>query len=69
MDDKLKFNEGIACEACGQFGAYEFDGRRLCAECYEKCGSCCPEFGADDLGRERDDTRTGAKDDGPRQPR
>ncbi|HVU26441.1 MAG TPA: hypothetical protein VHG71_01735 [Verrucomicrobiae bacterium] len=42
-------DENAACDGCGKFGAYHFDGRTLCAECYTGCGSCCPEFGKDDL--------------------
>jgi hypothetical protein len=30
-----------ACEACGAFGAFRFDGETLCAECYAGRGSCC----------------------------
>ena len=45
----MRFDENVPCARCGQFGAYLFDGDPLCGECYEKSGSCCPEFGADDL--------------------
>lgn len=31
------------CAECGRFGAYEFDGTRLCLDCYEQRGSCCAE--------------------------
>jgi hypothetical protein len=40
----IRFDEEAACEQCGRFGAYQFDGKLLCAECYEQHGSCCPEF-------------------------
>lgn len=43
------FDPDTPCSGCGQFGAFVFDGALLCADCYEKRGSCCPEFGADDL--------------------
>jgi hypothetical protein len=49
MSTDLQFDERATCERCGRFGAYLFDGEALCAECYETRGSCCPEFGADDL--------------------
>jgi hypothetical protein len=42
-------DENTACDACGRFGAFRFGERTLCQECYEGCGSCCPEFGKDDL--------------------
>lgn len=49
--ERPELNENVPCETCGRFGAYEFDGTRLCVDCCEKRGSCCPEFGADDLWR------------------
>jgi hypothetical protein len=59
MANEVKFDENLACDRCGRFGAYQFDGERVCAECYELRGSCCPEFGADDLWRpaEQDSAR------------
>jgi hypothetical protein len=42
--EPVQFNQQIVCDTCGQFGAFEFDGRTLCGACYEACGSCCPEF-------------------------
>jgi len=41
-----------ACDECGAFGAYALGDRRLCLDCYAGKGSCCPEFGKDDLWRE-----------------
>lgn len=41
----LQPNEQLACDACGRFGAIDFGERKLCPDCYEACGSCCPEFG------------------------
>ncbi|HEU5071283.1 MAG TPA: hypothetical protein VFV96_12830 [Verrucomicrobiae bacterium] len=43
------FDDGVACDVCGRFGAYRFGERLLCQECYTGSGSCCPEFGKDDL--------------------
>jgi len=40
----IRFDEEAVCEVCGRFGAYPFEGKTLCAECYEASGSCCPEF-------------------------
>ncbi|HZT21844.1 MAG TPA: hypothetical protein VFB55_02945 [Verrucomicrobiae bacterium] len=37
------------CEICGRFGAFHLGERTLCPDCYAGCGSCCPEFGKDDL--------------------
>ena len=48
MSASLALNPNLTCERCGRYGAYEFDGERLCADCYELRGSCCPEFGGDD---------------------
>lgn len=49
MNTTPHFNPDTACDSCGRFGAFEFDGHQLCHECYELRGSCCPEFGAGDL--------------------
>ena len=49
----LRYDENATCERCGKFGAFDLGGRFLCAVCYEEAGACCPEFGADDLWRER----------------
>jgi hypothetical protein len=48
MSAEVQFDEKAVCDRCGKFGAFQFDGQKLCAECYESQGSCCPEFGADD---------------------
>ena len=45
MSREVEFQETASCDVCGRFGAFEFDGRKLCPDCYEGCGSCCPEFG------------------------
>lgn len=42
-EQKLPFEDEAVCEVCGRFGAYLFEGKTLCAECYEASGSCCPE--------------------------
>jgi len=42
------------CEHCGRPDSVEIGGRQLCAECYQTAGSCCLEFGADDLWQEND---------------
>ena len=42
------------CERCGGPDSIEIGGHQLCAECYQIAGSCCLEFGADDLWQEKD---------------
>ncbi len=44
-----QLNENLVCEACGRFGAYRLGDRTICQDCYTGSGSCCPEFGKDDL--------------------
>lgn len=56
MSAEVRFDESAACDTCGRFGAFRFDGGCLCADCYEKRGSCCPEFGSDDLWARDDET-------------
>ena len=48
MSAEGQFEEKAACDVCGKFGAFAFDGRKLCTDCYEGCGSCCPEFGREE---------------------
>ncbi len=47
------------CDECGVFGAHQFGDKHLCTDCYVGKGSCCPEFGKDDLWS-RDDPGQGA---------
>jgi hypothetical protein len=56
MSCEVRFDPTAACDRCGQFGAFLFDGQTLCGDCYETRGSCCPEFGRDDLWREETTT-------------
>lgn len=37
------------CDDCGRPGAYRLGDHTLCLDCYSNRGSCCPEFGRDDL--------------------
>jgi hypothetical protein len=39
----------LARERCGGLSPLDLGDRRLCEECVRLCGSCCLEFGADDL--------------------
>jgi hypothetical protein len=45
---------GTVCERCGRPDSVEIEGHHLCIECYQIAGSCCLEFGADDLWEEDD---------------
>ena len=45
----LELNEALRCDECGRFGAFDLETRHLCEGCYQECGSCCLEFGKDDL--------------------
>lgn len=49
MNSEIRFDENAACDRCGQSGAYQVEGENLCAECISARGSCCLEFGSDDL--------------------
>lgn len=44
-----RLDETAVCDSCGSIGAYRFDDRFLCLDCYSGRSSCCPEFGKDDL--------------------
>ena len=46
---RVCLDENAVCDVCGAFGALHFGERTLCANYYEGCGSCCREFGKDDL--------------------
>lgn len=50
-----RLNESLSCDVCGRFGAYRFGERALCQDCYTGSGSCCPEFGKDDLWEFQDE--------------
>jgi len=50
-----KTAEPLVCERCGKPNATRLGNRVFCAECYELCGSCCLEFGGDDLWKEAGD--------------
>jgi hypothetical protein len=49
--------EDTACSLCGRYGAFELGSQFLCPNCYEGCGSCCPEFGREDLAERADDKK------------
>ncbi|HLS28005.1 MAG TPA: hypothetical protein VK041_05095 [Opitutales bacterium] len=39
----------FVCDRCGRPAAIEADDVKLCSECYQLVGSCCMEFGGEDL--------------------
>jgi hypothetical protein len=45
VSSEIEIKEQLTCDECGRFGAMEFDGKKLCADCYGTACSCCPEFG------------------------
>jgi len=45
------------CERCGSDRAMRIGDHWLCEECYHVRGSCCLEFGGDDLWAEADGMR------------
>lgn len=49
VPEELQLDSAAVCDRCGRLGVFHFEQGRLCAECYQECGSCCPEFGQDDL--------------------
>ena len=56
--DKPRLNESLVCDVCGRFGAVEFVDRKLCPDCYENYGSCCPEFGREECEEPTSSTQT-----------
>ncbi len=47
--------EPAVCERCGRPTPMAIGGHNICLECYDVVGSCCLEFGADDIWAERSD--------------
>ena len=45
----------LVCERCGRPDGIAIRGRQLCEECCQIAGSCCMEFGGDDLWQDGDD--------------
>lgn len=48
MSSALESDEQLTCDECGRFGAMDFGEKKLCADCYGKACSCCPEFGREE---------------------
>ena len=60
IETGVRLNEHVACSYCGRYGAFEIGHQLLCPACYESCGSCCPEFGREDLEARAAEDREGA---------
>jgi hypothetical protein len=50
MAELKKKTEAVCCR-CGSENAVELGGQYYCLACYTVMGSCCLEFGADDIWR------------------
>ncbi len=61
--EPVRFEPEHACDECGAAGAFAFDGVFLCQGCYVGRGSCCPEFGKDDLWQKHEVERTAPERD------
>ncbi len=44
-----KEDEKNFCDRCGRPAIARIEGEWLCESCYQDPGSCCMEFGGDDL--------------------
>lgn len=49
MSEPLAVDEEARCDRCGGLFPLDLGDARLCEECCRLRGSCCLEFGADDL--------------------
>jgi hypothetical protein len=48
-------SEERRCSRCGATAEIEGDsGKWYCQDCFRMCGSCCLEFGGDDVWEERE---------------
>ncbi len=45
----------LTCRRCGAEKAVRFGDQWLCRDCFQQYGSCCLEFGGDDLWEEREE--------------
>ncbi len=45
----------MECRFCGRPTTLLIDGMPICEECYENAGSCCLEFGGQDLWQRREE--------------
>jgi hypothetical protein len=61
--DKKQESGDKVCYRCGQAAIIEIGDSWYCADCYHECGSCCLEFGANDLWDKPDNIRPDSKKD------
>ena len=52
----------MECSYCGRPTELVIGGLPICEECYQNAGSCCLEFGGDDLWQKREEARSGSED-------
>lgn len=57
-DGEVLLDANAVCDVCGKFGAYDFGHQILCQDCYGNSGSCCREFGSDDLWATPNESKT-----------
>jgi len=38
--EPVRCSAETACDVCGRFGAFVFEGRELCEECFAVAGTC-----------------------------
>ncbi len=55
----------MECSCCGRPTTLLMGGRPICEECYHNAGSCCMEFGGDDLWQVREEESKGEHPDFP----
>lgn len=49
MEKKNSELSGKTCDRCGRPAAIKVGDEFFCEECYQLPGSCCPEFGGEDI--------------------
>jgi hypothetical protein len=54
MGAVLKKDSVMECRFCGRPTEIVLDGEPICEECYENAGSCCLEFGGEDLWQKKE---------------
>jgi hypothetical protein len=55
----------MECHFCGRPTTLLFGGMPICEECYQNAGSCCLEFGGNDLWQKREEEPEGDHPDFP----
>ena len=55
IEESPAATESHACARCGRTAEHYLGGMWVCEECRQIRGSCCLEFGGDDLWQEREE--------------